>query len=299
MMLKKIMLVLAFWFLADWAYHAKIKPFMASEFGIGTSATSGASASGTPANPSANATAKDSTATANKDLANLDSKHKDSVVYGVDISHYQGNILNKVKNPKTLVKFVVCKATEGISIIDSRFKGNAQILKQKQVVRGAYHFYHCELDPLAQAQHFSQVILAEQFLDNNQLPPVLDIENGSMDDCSASDLATVQKNILIFLSAVQKMTGRTPMIYADRSTGNKYLNSPAFAVYPLWIAAYVEKLTPHNIPNAWDQKWMMWQRSESYSFEGEHFDCDVFNGSHSELEVFIQSTIIKDSTAAH
>jgi lysozyme len=272
-MLKNLALVLALWFLIDWAYHIKIKPFVISEF------MQSKSASQAPKGTF-------------KDLASK-VKYKDSVAFGLDISHYQGDLIEGLDKHKDSLYFVICKATEGTSVIDSKFTSNWAILKDKKVLRGAYHFYHCNLDPKQQAQFFAKTIMENDSTSVGQLPPVLDIENSSMDR-NCGDLKTVQQNVLIFLQEVQKITGRIPMIYTNKSTGNKYLNNKEFASYPLWVAAYEEELAPSSIPTAWNNRWTIWQRSDSYSYEDAHFDFDVFNGNRLELRKFIQSTIVKN-----
>lgn len=273
-MLKNITLALAIWFLVDWAYNEKIKPFLKTELNT---------AIAEPSKDSLN----------NKPLSlvkNLLSK--DSVTYGLDISHYQGDLITALNKKKDSLYFVICKATEGTSYIDPTYEANCNILKEKHVVRGAYHFYLCEYDPIAQAQHFAKVVMDNQFLNSGHLPPVMDIENSSM-DTNCGDLKTAQNNILLFLKEVEKITGRIPMIYTNKSTGDKYLNTSDFAKYPLWIAAYTKDLTTSNIPSAWDNKWMIWQRSDSYSYQETNFDYDIFNGNRLELRKFIRSTIVK------
>ncbi len=271
-MLKKIFYLLASWFLIDWAYYNKVKPFIAEKQ--------------TPKNTEKQATISK--------LANVDGKSliKDSITFGLDISHYQGDLISGLNKKKDSLYFVICKATEGTTIIDANFASNWGILKSKKVIRGAYHFYHNDQDPKQQAQHFTKTIMENYFLNASQLPPVLDIENSSMDG-NSSDLKTVQQNILTFLDEVQKITGRIPMIYTNKSTGNKYLNDKAFAAYPLWIAAYITQLTPSNIPTVWNNQWKVWQRSESYSYQGANFDFDIFNGSRLALRKFIRSTIVE------
>lgn len=271
-MLKNLALALSLWFLIDWAYYMKIKPFLISELN--------------PKNP-VTETTKDKF----KDFAHK-IKLKDSVTFGLDISHYQGDLISGLNKHKDSLYFVICKATEGVSFRDSKFASNWAILKEKKVVRGAYHFYHCDLNPKQQAQFFAKTIMENDSINIGQLPPVLDLENSSMDS-NCGDLKTAQQNVLIFLKEVQSITGRIPMIYTNKSTGNKYLNTKDFANYPLWVAAYTNELTASYIPTAWNSQWTIWQRSESYSYQGAHFDFDVFNGSRLELRKFIQSTIVK------
>jgi len=288
-MLKNITLALAIWFLVDWAYNEKIKPFLKTELETESKTESKAEIKIEISQP-----AKDTLKMKPLGLVkNL--LLKDSVTYGLDISHYQGDLVTALGNKKDSLYFVICKATEGESYIDPTFESNCSILKDKKVIRGAYHFYLCEFDPIDQAQHFSKVVMDNQFLNNSHLPPVMDIENSSM-DTNCGDLKTAQNNILLFLKEVEKITGRIPMIYTNKTTGDKYLNTPDFTKYPLWIAAYTNDLTTSNIPSAWDNKWMIWQRSDSYSYQDANFDFDIFNGNRLELRKFIRSTIVKNKS---
>ena len=285
-MLKKLIFVLSLWFLCDWAYTEKIKPFVASEW-----PQLGGKASVKP--KATNPQAKDTATVSVPEIS------KDSLVLGLDVSHYQGNLLVAMEKSKDSLHFVICKATEGMHIIDSRFKSNARLLQTKKVLHGAYHFYHFNRNPVKQARHFCKVITESQFLDDTQLPPVLDIEKSDISALQQSSLSQIQQNVLLFLNEVEKLTGRIPIIYTDRITGNCFLKNKAFAKYPLWIAAYTNKLTPQHIPKTWGAKWAIWQRSESYSFHDKKFDYDIFNGSHATLKRFIKNSIVADTTAAN
>lgn len=281
-MLKKIVLLLALWFLIDWAYFEKVKPLFKSVFQTETSEKKEVdNLTPTPV----------PTAIKQKSLVEH-LVHKDSLAYGLDISHYQGDLISTLNKRKDSLYFVICKATEGTSYIDPTFYNNLAILKTKQIVRGAYHFYLCELDPIEQAKHFSKTIMKNNFLNSGHLPPVMDIENSSM-DTNCGDLKMVQNNILLFLQEVEKITGRIPMIYTNKSTGDRFLNTSTFARYHLWIVAYTNDLTTSNIPTAWDDRWMVWQRSDSYTFQDAAFDLDIFNGNQIELRNFIRNSIVK------
>ncbi|NHN24919.1 hypothetical protein FIA58_004440 [Flavobacterium jejuense] len=288
-MLKNLVLALALWFLVEWAYTEKIKPFLKSE--LNTEIPVKEITKQNSKDDANHSIPKDSL---KKGPINLVRKLllKDSITYGLDISHYQGDLISTLNKRKDSLYFVICKATEGVSYIDPKYKENSTILKQKHIVRGAYHFYLCEFDPIEQAQHFSKIIMENNFLNIGHLPPVMDIENSSM-DTNCGDLKMAQNNILLFLQEVEKITGRIPMIYTNKSTGDRFLNTSTFAKYHLWLAAYTNDLTTSNIPIAWDDRWMIWQRSDSYSFQDSNFDFDIFNGNRLELRKFIRNTIVK------
>lgn len=54
-----------------------------------------------------------------------------------------------------------CKATEGVSFIDPTFAPNWANLKAQAGYRGAYHFFHPGIDPLAQAEHFMGIVIRQ------------------------------------------------------------------------------------------------------------------------------------------
>jgi len=96
--------------------------------------------------------------------------------YGIDISHWQGNLISAMSN-KDKLSFIICKATGGDHYIDPDFRTNWRDIKAKGFIRGAYHFYLCVDNPKTQAEHFCATI---SDIGPNDIAPVLDIEQGSM-----------------------------------------------------------------------------------------------------------------------
>jgi lysozyme len=202
-------------------------------------------------------------------------------VFGIDISRYQGNEINFLNKQIDKLSFIICKATEGITYTDSSFKTNWPAIQAKGYVRGAYHFYHCDDDPSKQVANYLGVMgtfFATDF------PPIVDFEESSID--AGVNKASIQPNLLQFLTLLEQKTGRKPLIYTDNNTANAYLTDPAFAGYSLWIANYSS--TP-KIPNVW-KNWTIWQQSPSYKLNGQLNDYDVFNGDSNAFSNFIQSS---------
>jgi lysozyme len=202
-------------------------------------------------------------------------------VFGIDISRYQGNEINFLNKQIDKLSFIICKATEGITYTDSSFKTNWPAIQAKGYVRGAYHFYHCKDDPAKQVSNYLGVMgtfLAADF------PPIVDFEESSID--AGVNKASIQPNLLQFLTLLEQKTGRKPLIYTDNNTANAYLTDPAFAGYSLWIANYNSTL---KIPNVW-KNWTIWQQSSSYKLNGQLNDYDVFNGDSNAFSNFIQSS---------
>ncbi|MCG2611653.1 hypothetical protein LZZ90_09055 [Flavobacterium sp. SM15] len=207
----------------------------------------------------------------------------DSLIYGIDLSHYQGDEIEYLNAKGTRLTFVICKATEGLTYTDPDFKTNWDMIDENGFVRGAYHFYHCADDPTQQANYFLSTIGK---LDETGFPPIVDFEENSID--KSCNKASIQKNLLTFLKILEQKTGRRPILYTDTNIGNSQINSAAFANYTLWIADYNNGNQP-DIPSVWKTKgWVIWQKNPNYNLDNYSNDYDVFNGSDVAFLKFLQ-----------
>lgn len=204
-------------------------------------------------------------------------------VFGIDISRYQGNEINFLNRQVDKLTFIICKATEGITYTDSSFKTNWPAIQAKGYVRGAYHFYHCKDDPAKQVANYLGVMGK---FSGTDFPPIVDFEETSID--AGVNKASIQTNLLSFLTQLAQKTGRKPLIYTDNNTANAYLTDPAFASYDLWIADYNKTVT---VPTVWKSKtWTFWQQTQNYKLNGQLNDYDVFNGDTDAFANFIKSS---------
>ena len=247
--MKKLIYLLALWFLLDWLFFNKVKPFIIDQFGFG-----------------AKQKTTDTTAIDNYNYT-----------YGLDISHYQGNETSLPFKKKDNISFVICKATQGDTLADPMFRYNLKnIQKEKGLIWGAYHFYIGKDSGESQANHFLKV--SGPFANDN-LPPIVDVEDSLINS----------HQLLRFLSVIEKATHRTPLIYTNYETANAYLRDTAFAKYPLWIAHYnnTAPLVLPGIWKG--QVWDFWQKSAHYYINSTANDFDVFNGSVEDLKKFVSS----------
>ena len=155
-----------------------------------------------------------------------DEKHKK--YYGVDLSRWNGNALEEITS-KDSISFVICKATQGLSYQDPDFEHNWKTTRSKGWIRGAYHFYMTNEDPIQQADHFWNVI---QTIDSTDIAPIVDIEEKSLPEHQTVDPVNLQVDLLQFLKRLEQKSGRTPIIYADLSFANKYLFQCIFCATP-------------------------------------------------------------------
>jgi lysozyme len=198
---------------------------------------------------------------------------------GIDVSHWNGDEVKEI-TPEDSLTFIICKSTQGTSIVDPDFAQNWKLIGEKGTLRGCYHFYLVNADPAAQAKHFYATVSAQGKTD---LPLIVDIEQGSMPSGTKVDPAKVKADLLTFIKTLQGLDTRTPMIYTGLSFANQYLNDPVFAQYPLWLADYTKAAQPPT-PTAWkDKGWKIWQKNDDYDINSQPTDYDVFVGRKSDL----------------
>ena len=198
---------------------------------------------------------------------------------GIDISHYNGNEVVELDESDSLT-FIICKATQGKSLVDQKFTTNWNTIKQKGMLLGTYHFYSVDEDPIVQATHYFNTVSA---LGKTDLPFVVDIEQGSIPKGYKVNVKQLQTDLLKFISVIESKSNRTPMIYTCTGFSNQYLNNKAFAKYPLWLAEYTNAPKP-KLPATWAKTgWCIWQKSANYKIDSKSTDYDIYVGSLQEL----------------
>ena len=195
-------------------------------------------------------------------------------VHGIDISHHQGNInwteVKATEKQRHPISFVFMKATEGGDYKDRRFAENFHQAGKVGLIRGAYHFYNPNTSPIRQADFF----ISQVELKKGDLAPVLDIER------KPRDKAQLQADLKIFLNRLEQHYGVKPIIYTSYKYKTRYLDSPEFDAYPLWIAHYYVDMLSFEGP------WHFWQHTDYGTVPGieTNVDLNVFNGSMEELK---------------
>lgn len=197
---------------------------------------------------------------------------KGPVVRGIDI--YHGDLIADVTKLKPAgIEYAFLKAFEYTE--DSRFQSRWKSMKAHAILRGAYDFFHPSRDPVEQAIKFLNIVGP---LDAADLPCALDWE--STDNVPA---ATDRERALLWLEKVEKISGKTPIVYTGPYFADALRLDARFSRYPLWIAHYGTECP--LVPNPWDD-WTFWQTSETGFVPGiqGHCDKDVFNGTLEDLK---------------
>jgi lysozyme len=182
---------------------------------------------------------------------------------GIDISHHNegpiqwdslrvmvdrsGRTVKDLEKARRVypVKFVFIKATEGLSLRDPKFKSYWTEAGERDMRRGAYHFFRSSRDGAAQARHF---IATVGQLRHDDLPPVLDIETIHR-GCTYKLL---NERALQWLKEVEKHYGRKPIVYTTDSFARDILCDEIKDNYPIWIAHYGVDSPEHD-------DWTYWQ----------------------------------------
>jgi lysozyme len=196
---------------------------------------------------------------------------------GVDVSHWQGVVDWRAVESEG-ISFAFVKATEGATYTDPRFAANWSGLGATRITRGAYHYFRPGTDAAQQAAHFLRTVPVGRL----DLPPVLDVET-----TDGVDGATLARGVRTWIDAVERATGKRPIVYTYPAFWNAHL-STAFIDAPLWIAHY--RAGQPSVPAGWTG-WAFWQQSDDGRVPGVSgpVDLDVFNGTEMDLQSFVSS----------
>ena len=119
-------------------------------------------------------------------------------VHGFDMSHHQGTIdwakLQKTQKTPFPIRFVFMKSSEGGDFSDTTFSKNFDEAKKFGFIRGAYHFYNPQTDPVRQADFYIQSVKLEA----GDLPPVLDIEK------KGKNMENLRRDLKIWLKKIEE-----------------------------------------------------------------------------------------------
>ncbi|MFP3833185.1 glycoside hydrolase family 25 protein [Chryseobacterium sp. SIMBA_028] len=197
--------------------------------------------------------------------------------YGFDVSHYQNREDIKwdslsIGNKTIPLEFVVMRATMGNRSADKHFDEFWEMAKKHNLIRGAYHFYRADEDPVIQANNF----LANVKLESGDLPPILDIEKIPKRKTNKKLI----EDLKVWCKIVEETYGEKPIIYTYYHYYKDFLKGE-FESYPLWLANYNDVPTPS--PN---DQWDFWQFTENGIVHGINtkVDLDIYNGNSWSLK---------------
>ena len=192
--------------------------------------------------------------------------------FGFDISHYQKKEDIKwdsltIANDGIKLDFVVMRATMGNRKKDKYFDDFWETSKKNELIRGAYHFYRADEDPVMQANNYLESVK----LESGDLRPVLDIERVPRRKSREKFI----EDLKVWLKIVEDKYGEKPIIYTYYYYYKDHLKGE-FDDYPLWLANYNDVMVPSP-----DDDWKLWQFTEKGIVKGINtkVDLNIYNGN--------------------
>ncbi len=157
-------------------------------------------------------------------INDVDGKKRVDSIFGIDISHYEGNKF-PLKNLKDQsISFIYIKATQGTDYADKTFDRNWNGVAG--IPRGAYHFLSSDpkMSGKAQADSFVDYVNLHGKFAATDLPPAVDLEwDVTCQKCpdrwktrnrSPQDIVGTAVD---FMNRVKERTGRTPVLYTNKT----------------------------------------------------------------------------------
>ena len=201
-------------------------------------------------------------------------------IQGIDVARYQDRIdWDQVRRDG--MHFVFMKGTEGKDYIDPNFYQNWRGARAAGVPRGAYHFMTWCSTASDQARWFAQMVPA----DPDALPPVLDLEWNNHSSCKTKPSRTdALERIQVMLDAMERHTGKLPIIYTDINFHRDILEGQYFP-NAFWLRSTAAE--PHERYR--NRAWTFWQWTQTGHVAGikPMVDRNAFYGSRDDWTVFL------------
>lgn len=190
-------------------------------------------------------------------------------IWGIDVSHHQHTIDWGEVSRQPRMKFAFLKATQGRTWTDDEFARNWAAARAAGLRVGAYHYFSFCSTGQSQAEHYLAVVPTAA----DALPAVLDVEH-LMNCAPDPDPDKVRAELKVWLDAVERATGRRPLVYATSDVLAEYFLGSDLDV-SLWVRA-----TPEDPEPVLDLPWVFFQYDDQHAIAGIDgaVDHDVFVG---------------------
>ena len=141
------------------------------------------------------------------------------------------------------------------------------------MIRGCYHFFTSNSVPDTAAQHYFDVVGR---LGYREIAQIIDFEDDGTNKDSV--ISEVRNRLLQTMQAVEKLFSRSPILYTNLNTIQKYgLSTDEFGQYRLWLAEWGVKRP--RVPDAWKDKGIfIWQKKPNKKYGNSSADYDLYNG---------------------
>lgn len=201
-------------------------------------------------------------------------------IQGIDVARYQENV-DFQKARAAGIHFVFMKATEGKDYLDPNFRVNWDRARDAGMPRGAYHFMTWCSTAAEQAAWFVRNVPA----DPSALPPVLDLEWNNHSSCKVKpSKADALEKINVMLTAMERHTGKLPIIYTDMNFHRDILED-VYLPNTFWLRSTAAE--PHERYK--NRPWTFWQYTQTGVVPGVRGEVDrnVFYGNQEDWLQFL------------
>lgn len=216
---------------------------------------------------------------------------------GIDVSKFQQNTAWPAVAGSGYA-FAFVKYSEATSYTNSSFGSDWAAAKAAGILRGAYHFFHPDVDAVAQANFFLAHIAK---FGAGELPPVIDVETGT-------DMNQIGAGVSAWIDTVTAATGKRPLVYVSSGFWRVPASYGIESKADLWVAQYPAAQPSAggpwcpNVTGAWTT-WKFWQHWDKGQVPGVSGGCDVdvFNGSVDDLRAYAgqgMNSIVRAPVAA-
>jgi len=155
-------------------------------------------------------------------------------IKGIDVSKYQKTIDWDQVHAQG-VEFAFARVTDGTKVVDEYFAANWRRMREAGIVRGVYQFFRASQSAVEQARLLVDLVNDAGGFERDDLPPVIDVEDGG---CKGVEAAVVVAGVKAWLAEVERLTGKVPIVYTGVglwSTLGALGADKSFLRFPLWV----------------------------------------------------------------
>lgn len=181
-------------------------------------------------------------------------------LYGIDVSHWQGDINYDLLVGDTNGDFVIAKASEGKKTKDSKFSRNMTECYMHGILRGAYHYVRGDCNWYEQANNFLSTVLPVWEVEKDVLL-ALDVEDKTLVARGAHYTAQLVDDMV---QEIVDQTGVYPLIYVSRA----FMSTDTFARLDNLCGGWIASWGTPNKPKRRDLNTSIWQYTSKGRVEG-------------------------------
>lgn len=188
--------------------------------------------------------------------------------FGIDVSHYQGNI-NWAKVKASGKEFVIMKVSQGTGLKDSKFEEYYKGAKEAGLPVGVYIYNKVTTISNAEAEaNFAVKCLKGKTL---ELGVWLDLEDATMRNLGKTALTT----LITKEADIIRKAGFEVNIYCNKDWYNNVLDSSKLKAYKFWIARYPSADNGTLLASLKTDYMDIWQYSSKGKVDGINGNVDL------------------------